>query len=81
MVPTPETILNYIAGEWRQSTAREQLDVINPATGKIIAKVPLSSQEEVGHAVAAAAKTLRDWMNVPAPERIQYLFMEVHLKY
>jgi len=74
MIPTPETILNYIAGEWRESTAREQLDVINPATGKILAKVPLSPEEEVDQAVSAAARIIKEWTNVPAPERIQYLF-------
>lgn len=74
MISTPETILNYIDGEWCSSSAGEHLDVINPATAKVIAGVPLSPKEEVDQAVVAAAKAFQVWENIPAPERIQHLF-------
>jgi len=44
------TIKNYIGGEWVESKG-EIADVINPATCKVIARVPLSTEDEVDEAV------------------------------
>jgi malonate-semialdehyde dehydrogenase (acetylating) / methylmalonate-semialdehyde dehydrogenase len=68
------TILNYIANQWQPSKATEFADVINPATGELIGKTPLSSRDEVDQAAQAAAQALPGWRRVPAAERIQYLF-------
>jgi len=45
----------YINGQWVESTATEWLDVPNPATGEVLARVPLSGAEEVNAAVEAAS--------------------------
>ena len=37
-------ILNYINGEWIKPSVNEYVDVVNPATGKVIAKTPSVSQ-------------------------------------
>jgi len=50
------------------------MDVINPATGEVIARTPLSSAAEVGHAVKAAADAYPAWRRTPPEDRIQYLF-------
>lgn len=34
-------LLNYISGEWRESSAKEYLQVVNPATIETIGQVPL----------------------------------------
>lgn len=68
------TLLNYVDGEWRLSTATEVLGVINPASGKVLAKVPLSPIEEVDQAAQAAAQAYKHWGHVPPTQRIQYLF-------
>jgi len=39
----PETLKNYIGGEWVESAATETIDDIDPATGRILARVPLST--------------------------------------
>ncbi len=44
---------NYINGEWVKSKG-PQRDVINPATGKTIARVPISNGKETEDAIAAA---------------------------
>jgi len=67
-------LLNYINGEWRQSTAAEHLEVINPATSEVLAHVPLSPASEVDEAAQAAALAFEGWRRMPAPDRIQYLF-------
>ncbi|RMG99866.1 MAG: CoA-acylating methylmalonate-semialdehyde dehydrogenase [Chloroflexi bacterium] len=74
----PEKLQNYINGEWRNSKATNFQDVINPATGEILARVPLSPAAEVDEAAQAAAEAFQEWRRTPATERIQYLF---RLKY
>jgi malonate-semialdehyde dehydrogenase (acetylating)/methylmalonate-semialdehyde dehydrogenase len=71
------TVRNYIQGEWRESTASENLSIINPATGEELGRVPLSSVAELDEAVKAAAAALPEWRRVPVGTRVQYLF---HLK-
>ena len=36
----PEKLSNYINGAWRESGAERYLDVHNPATGQVLARVP-----------------------------------------
>jgi len=67
-------IKNYIGGVWRSSKSKDIQDVINPATAEVLARVSLSTIEEVESAVDAAAATLPSWRKTPATERVQYLF-------
>ena len=64
---------HYIAGSWKNSGS-DTLDVDNPATLEIIARVPLGTPVEVNEAVNAAAAAFPEWRNVPTNTRIQYLF-------
>jgi malonate-semialdehyde dehydrogenase (acetylating) / methylmalonate-semialdehyde dehydrogenase len=68
------TLHNYINGQWCASTATEYLEIINPATIEILAKVPLSPASEVNQAADAAAEAFVTWRRTPASERVQYLF-------
>jgi malonate-semialdehyde dehydrogenase (acetylating)/methylmalonate-semialdehyde dehydrogenase len=65
---------NYINGQWCTSSATEYLDVINPATTEVLAKVPLSPASEVNQAAEAAAEAFVNWRRTPPTERVQYLF-------
>jgi malonate-semialdehyde dehydrogenase (acetylating)/methylmalonate-semialdehyde dehydrogenase len=69
-----QTLPNYINGQWCTSSATEYLDVINPATTEILAKVPLSPASEVNQAAQAAAEAFVSWRRTPPTERVQYLF-------
>lgn len=78
-------LFNYINGQWCTSSAAELLDVVNPATAQVLAKVPLSPKGDVETAAQAAATAFRDWRRVPPTERVQYLFklkflLEEHLE-
>jgi len=64
---------NYIDGEWKESKGEYQ-DVINPATGKVIAKVPFSTKQEVGEAIASANQAFFDWRKTPPLARVRCLF-------
>ena len=67
-------ILNYINNEWVEPDVNEFSDVINPATGEVIAKTPLSGKPEVDAAAKAAAEAFPAWRATPTQDRIQYLF-------
>lgn len=67
-------LLNFIDGEWRYSKSTNYLEVLDPATTKVLALVPLSTQEEVDESAQAAQRALDGWRHTPATERIQYLF-------
>ena len=69
-----QTILNYINGEWIEPAVSDFVDVINPATGAVIARTPLSGVAVVEAAAKAAGDALPAWRRTPAQERIQYLF-------
>src|SRR5690348_3818939 len=67
-------ISNYIGGHWQEANASEWLDVVNPATGEALAKVPLSSASEAARAVESAAAAFPEWRRTPPEDRIQPLF-------
>lgn len=71
---TDEHLLNYVGGRWTPSLARDFVDVINPATGELLARTPLADAEEVDRVVETAAQAFPAWRRTPPEERIQFLF-------
>ncbi|MBA4536308.1 CoA-acylating methylmalonate-semialdehyde dehydrogenase [Bacillus aquiflavi] len=71
-----ETIIlkNYINGQWVNSNSNETLEVPNPATREVLAKVPISTKEDVNKAVTAAKEAFKTWKNIPVPKRARILF-------
>lgn len=67
-------ILNYINGSWTKPNVAEYFDVINPATGLVIAKTPLGTKADVDSAAKAAREALDGWRRTPVNDRVQYLF-------
>jgi malonate-semialdehyde dehydrogenase (acetylating) / methylmalonate-semialdehyde dehydrogenase len=65
---------NYINGQWQDSTAKEFVDVVNPATGETLAQVPLDGEADVASAIESAAAAFPEWRRTPPEDRIQYLF-------
>jgi len=53
--------LNYIAGQWTEAHDGATDDVLNPATGEVLATVPASGAADVDRAVAAAADAFASW--------------------
>jgi len=69
-----QKILNYVNGEWAEPKVSEYGDVINPATGELMARTPLCGPDAVDAAVRAAAAATPEWRRTPVQDRIQYLF-------
>ncbi len=67
-------ILNYIDGNWVKPSVDEYVDVINPATGELLARTPLCGSGEVAAAAQAAAAAFPAWRQTPVQDRVQYLF-------
>lgn len=69
-----ETLLNYINGGFCPSPGAETVDVINPATARVLARTPFSTAEDVHRAAETAAKAFLNWRRMPVGDRIQPLF-------
>jgi malonate-semialdehyde dehydrogenase (acetylating)/methylmalonate-semialdehyde dehydrogenase len=69
-----KTLANYINGTWVEAQTDEFVEVVNPATGETLARVPLSGKADVEKAAVAASAALPAWRQTPALDRIQYLF-------
>lgn len=65
---------DYIGGKWVDSRSGELLDVYNPATGGVIARVPLGLRSDVDAAVAAARAAFPGWRATPVVERARAMF-------
>lgn len=70
---------NYINGEWVDAQSTEALDVPNPATGEVLARVPISTKTDVDLAVSAANEAFKTWKNTPVPKRARILYKYHHL--
>ncbi|HEX4282593.1 MAG TPA: CoA-acylating methylmalonate-semialdehyde dehydrogenase [Solirubrobacteraceae bacterium] len=66
---------NYIDGEWTPAQAATgELDVLNPANGEVLARVPLSGASDLDIAVRAAREALPEWRAVSTIARARKLF-------
>lgn len=62
------TLRNRVGGEWVETEASEFLEDRNPATGDLLARVPLSVAADVDRAVLAAREAQAAW-GATAPQR------------
>jgi len=65
---------NYINGEWVESKSDQVLDTMNPDTQEPLAKVPMSTRDEVNAAVAAAKEAFPEWRQTTPLARARCLF-------
>ncbi|MDU2240053.1 MAG: CoA-acylating methylmalonate-semialdehyde dehydrogenase [Paenibacillus sp.] len=70
----PGKLRNLIGGKWMESRSGRQDEVYNPATGEVIAAVPLSGEDELNEAAEVAHEAFRDWKKTPVPRRARYFF-------
>ncbi len=68
------TLRNYVGGRWVESESTELLDIVNPATGEALARVPLSTARDVDAAVVAARTACELWRERPVIQRARWLF-------
>jgi 1-pyrroline dehydrogenase len=64
---------NFVGGEWVEAVEGGTMEVLNPATGEVIAEVPRGTQADVDRAVEAAKKALPEWLETTPGERQEAL--------
>ena len=69
-----EVLRNYIDGAWVESESQETLDDVDPATGAVLARVPLSTAGDVDAAARAARAAQPAWAAVPVAKRARAVF-------
>ena len=65
---------NYVGGAWVDSAATDALDDLDPSTGELLAKIPLSTAADVDAAVEAAQGARREWAALAPQRRARALF-------
>ncbi len=71
-VASPRTT-NFVAGEWVDALGEGTQEVLNPATGEVVATVPAGGEEDVDRAVRAATGAFAEWFDTTPKERADML--------
>ena len=56
-----KVLKNFINGEFEENTNYDYINVLNPSTEEVIAKIPSSSEADVDRAIDVAEVAQRDW--------------------
>ncbi|OJI28487.1 Methylmalonate semialdehyde dehydrogenase [acylating] [Vibrio vulnificus] len=54
----------FIQGSFVESQSNEWIDVTNPATGEVIARLPCATPAEMTSAIASASEAFQSWKEV-----------------
>ena len=63
----------FVDGEFVDALSGETMEVVNPATGEVIAEVPRAGEEDVDRAVAAAETAWESWREKTPKDRMELL--------
>ncbi len=69
-----ERVKNFYNGGFVDSTSADDLDVVSPIDGNLLATVPMSTADELNAAVKSAKKASESWGKAPIKERVQVFF-------
>lgn len=72
-MPTPETILNLINGQWTPASG-EPIENRDPANGDLLGTARQSTVADVDRAIAAAYAARQAWAAVPQPKRAEIIY-------
>ncbi|PNK60448.1 CoA-acylating methylmalonate-semialdehyde dehydrogenase [Psychrobacter sp. FDAARGOS_221] len=62
-------VKQLINGQFVESNTSEWIDLTDPATQEVIAKVPQTTDDEINEAVAAAKEAFKTWRKTPISKR------------
>ena len=69
----------YVNGDWVDSDSELTIDIVNPATEKVIASVPKATREEAKTALEAAEHAQPKWEDLSPLQRATFLFKTAQL--
>lgn len=64
----------FINNEWVTSTSGETIDIINPTTEEVVARVQNGTVEEANQALEAAENAFKSWKKMPPRQRADLLY-------
>lgn len=67
-------VKNFIGGKWVESRTAKYDELPNPATGKTMAHVPISTRADLDEAVEVAYEAFQSWKKTAVPKRARILF-------
>jgi malonate-semialdehyde dehydrogenase (acetylating)/methylmalonate-semialdehyde dehydrogenase len=70
----PCPIHSFVGGRPVDPKTSDRLDVLDPATGEVLGRVPLSGPSEVDQAVRVAAEAFESWQDEPVTRRARRMF-------
>jgi 1-pyrroline dehydrogenase len=73
MAVTVQQWKNYVGGEWVDQLGDDTIQVVNPATGEVIAETPAGSEADVDRAVLAAEAAFPRWADALPRDRARAL--------
>jgi 1-pyrroline dehydrogenase len=73
MSVTVTTYKNFVGGEWVDAADGGVEQIVNPATGEVIAEVPKGTEADVDRAVQAAKTAYPEWREMTPGERAEVL--------
>ena len=68
-----------IGGKAADAADGQTIDVINPATGKLVDTVPAATAEDVARAVECARTAQKEWAKIPVYERVEIMYKFIEL--
>ncbi|WCP68855.1 CoA-acylating methylmalonate-semialdehyde dehydrogenase [Vibrio tubiashii] len=74
-----QTVSLFVGGEFCQSQSSRWIDVTNPATNEVIAKLPCATEDEMERAIVNAETVFHQWKNVAVSERARVMLRYQHL--
>jgi malonate-semialdehyde dehydrogenase (acetylating)/methylmalonate-semialdehyde dehydrogenase len=64
-------VRHFINGQWVDSKSEKWYDLVQPSSGKVIARVPEATPAEIQLAMDSAQKAFLQWRNVPVTQRVR----------
>jgi betaine-aldehyde dehydrogenase len=68
-VTSPRTLRNFVGGAYVDASSGSTSDIVNPATGQVVAHAPISGADDVDAAYEAADKAFAEWGRTTPSER------------
>ncbi len=69
----PQDLALFVDGQWLRGGGREERDILDPATGEILGRLPLATTADLDTALASSARAFESWRGVSAWQRAAIL--------
>eukprot|EP01123_Difflugia_compressa_P010049 TRINITY_DN3558_c0_g1_i1.p1 TRINITY_DN3558_c0_g1~~TRINITY_DN3558_c0_g1_i1.p1 ORF type:complete len:540 (-),score=99.68 TRINITY_DN3558_c0_g1_i1:25-1644(-) len=72
--PQVREVKHWIDGKWVASNTNKWFDLVQPATNKVIARVPEATASDFETAIQSSQKAFQEWKKVPVTQRVRTMY-------